>query len=133
MSCAHDMTCDPENGRTFAMFVRCGIQHAVNLIDRVGGTIPLHAHDYDHLSDVRHGVFLLDVSAPAEPARQMIACSPDLRAHPACGYRSLPVSTGMIEIPAGQQHTFTLLAHTDGQPGNVTCMWADGHDREEHD
>lgn len=133
MSCAHDMTCDPENGRTFAMHSSCGIQFAVNLIDRVGGVIPLHSHGYAHLADVRHGVFLVDIIAPGRPDLQIICCSPDLRSHPACTYKGMLVLMGFVTIPAGDQHRFTLMAHLPGQPGSVTCMWGDGQDREEHD
>ena len=45
-----DQQSDLLNHRVFSMWEEAGIQFRSNLVTEVGGTIPLHAHSYDHVA-----------------------------------------------------------------------------------
>lgn len=111
---------DHANGRHWSMWAECGMQFRSNLVD-VGGTIPLHAHSYDHVSIVTHGVFRCTTTAPDGMVESFIAASKDMMDPESRGYRFV--------IPAGWQHTFELL-RSNGQPGEVLCFWPEGWDQE---
>lgn len=112
------MQSDAVNHRHWAMWVQCGIQFRSNLVE-VGGVIPLHAHSYDHIAMVTHGVFRCDTISPGGDVDSFTVSSKDFSVPDSRGYR--------IEIPAMWKHTFTLL-RADG-PGEVLCMWAEGAEK----
>ncbi len=111
---------DRENGRHWAMWQECGIQFRSNLLDAIGGCIPLHVHSYDHIALITHGVFKCSTIAPDGSQDAFIVASKDFDIPDSSGYR--------LVIPAGYQHTFVLV-DARGQPGEVLCFWPDGGDR----
>lgn len=106
--------------RLASMWVEAGLQCRSNLILEAGGEIPLHAHSFDHLSVVAYGWFTVKEITPTGETKEYQLASkgykPRSVEHPfePCGYR--------IAIPAGHQHTFTLIEF-DGLPGEVLCIW----------
>lgn len=98
---------DLANGRVFSMWCEAGIQFRSNLLLHVGSQIELHAHNYDHVSFVTHGVFDAVEITPDGKRREYEARAP-LR----------------ITIPAWHEHSFVLKEH-EGRPGEILCMWGD--------
>jgi quercetin dioxygenase-like cupin family protein len=89
---------DLRNHRVFSMWEEAGIQFRSNLVTEMGGTIPLHAHSYDHVALCVAGIFRCDVDN-----------------------ESFEVGPGSKTfIGQGKQHTFTLLKNA---PGEILCLW----------
>lgn len=113
------VTCfdDLGNGRHAAMWSECGIQFRSNTLDKAGNQIPLHAHSYDHIALITHGIFDVEEVLPNGEVKKYLMASKDFEL--GLNYRVL--------IPAGHQHTFTLVKKLN-QPGEVLCMWGIGED-----
>lgn len=114
------MDSDLLNGRHWAMWEECGIQFRSNMVDAVGGCIPLHVHSYAHVALVTHGVFQCSTVAPDGTQESFLVASKGFDVPDSRGYR--------LVIPAGYQHTFVLL-ESGGKPGEVLCFWPDGGDK----
>ena len=93
-----DQQSDLKNHRVFSMWEEAGIQFRSNLVTEVGGTIPLHAHIYDHVAICVAGRFRCDMDG-----------------------ESFEVGPGTKTfIGKGKQHIFTLL---ENAPGEILCIW----------
>ena len=99
-----------------------GLQYKSNIITKIGGTIPLHAHSYSHDGIITSGWWLVADEAPDgiiqtyqmattdfKPTRTDIAFNP-------IGF--------MIVIPAWHKHSFTLLEPGSTGVGSQICVWA---------
>jgi len=89
---------DLNNHRVFAMWEEAGIQFRSNIITKVGGVIPLHAHSYDHVAVCTQGNFRCEVDGES--------------------FEVMPGSKTFIG--KGKQHTFILTAQA---PGEILCIW----------
>lgn len=106
MSCSTILESDEATGRVVSMWAECGIQFRANLITRVGGSIPLHVHDYDHKALIRGGAF--DVREIGPDGREL-------------HYRV--VAGELITIGKGQRHEFTCTELQSDGPAEVLCFW----------
>jgi mannose-6-phosphate isomerase-like protein (cupin superfamily) len=115
-------TIDRHGDRLATMWMEAGIQFRANLV-QAGKEIGLHAHSYDHVSIVTAGWFAVRDESPNGDVREYQLAARDFRTDDPTfnpeGYR--------ITIPAWHKHAFRCLG---GAPGEVLCLWADGHDQD---
>jgi len=103
---------DLPNNRVVSMWSEAGIQFRSNLLLAPGAKIQLHAHSYDHVAMITHGLFdVIEVTPSGEEKRYQVA-SKDFGL-------DLPYR---VTIPAQHAHGFALVENR-GQPGEVLCMW----------
>jgi quercetin dioxygenase-like cupin family protein len=89
---------DLRNHRVFSMWEEAGMQFRSNLVLEVGGTIPLHAHSYDHVALCVAGRFRCDVDG-----------------------ESFEVGPGTKTfVGKEKRHRFLLL---ENAPGEILCIW----------
>ena len=89
------------NNRVFSMWTEAGLQFRSNLILKVGGSVPLHAHSYDHVAICLNGRFKCEIDND---------------------YFNVTPGTKVF-IAQGRKHTFTLLERINDLPGEVLCIW----------
>lgn len=105
--------------RLWSMWTSCGLGYRANIILRVGASVPVHHHDFDHMASIRAGVFLCKVEPPDAPAYERILAAQDMpRVYGADG--------DSIEIPRFHRHLFTLLASGVNGPGQFVCIFPEG-------
>src|SRR5262245_53673465 len=100
---------DTDHKRMASMWAECGIQFRSNLL-RVGGTIPLHAHHYDHVALITYGWFAVREITTTGEVREFQMAS---RGYQTPDENFAPMGARTI-IPAGFRHEFRLIEAKDG-------------------
>ena len=107
---------ESNNRRISSMWTEAGIQFRSNILKK-GEVLPLHVHNYDHVSMVTQGHFKVKEVTKDGEIIEYIMSSKD---YPAISIRY------RIVIPAWHKHEFTLLSEV----GEVLCMWVGKPDNE---
>jgi hypothetical protein len=101
-----------ERDRMWAMWSDPVHQYRVNIVDRIGGKVPLHRHNYDHTLLVPAGVFRVRVLPPDGSEAVKMIGAPHLGAD-ACH----------LHIPATHEHELELVKMDPGIPGAAWCIF----------
>jgi hypothetical protein len=104
---------DLRNNRVVSMWAEAGMQFRSNLLLAPGARIQLHAHSYDHVAFIEHGVFDVKEILPDGEMREYRVASAEF---------GLDLSR-RVSIPAMHKHAFVLLERTGERPGEVLCVW----------